>query len=89
MSRTWTRAVGPTLCGNCPRQIEPNEPMQHISTGLVKRRLVRCKHCAEGRPPADLPEVSERSAITPTLLTRTGPDCLPLDYRAKAAGNDR
>lgn len=51
-------------------------------------KLLRCAACAEGSPPADLPTLEERSAITPTMLTRFTDSSLPLDFKSAAAGRE-
>lgn len=93
MSRTWTTCSVETRCGNCGGAIKVGHPQQeitvHPSRAVKRRPFVRCRLCADGTPPEDLPApvVNRGAPIAPTLLLRSGPGTLPLDYKAIAAGD--
>lgn len=89
--RTWVRSYGQQKCGYCNRASRRGDPMQivtpHPERGWTAKWL-RCASCAEGSPPADLPTLEEKSAITPTMLTRFTASSLPLDFKSAAAGRE-
>lgn len=94
MSRVWKRAPFEMRCGSCNRPIAFSRPVQeiHFDFAPLKPRThvpVRCEWCADGPVPDDLPDVVNRTTpIAPTVLLRTRPGMLPLDFKA-AASNDR
>jgi hypothetical protein len=83
MSREWTACPekNGTKCGRCGNPIRFGHPMQqitpHPSRGLRAREkhpFLRCRLCADGTPPDDLPPAkSAQTAIRPT-----GQPSLPL-----------
>lgn len=52
-------------------------------------RFVRCRNCADGEPPEDLPAFAPpQIAIAPSPLVRAGVVKLPFDYRMAQAGRE-
>jgi hypothetical protein len=90
--RTWTRAIGDTICGgHAQHEIRLGDPMQVIALPDVKRVGVRCCLCADGEPPPDLPARVETSIpIQATSLVhgRVGNIALPMDFKMAAAGRE-
>jgi hypothetical protein len=83
MSRTWSSAAIETTCGSCGNRVKVGHPLQTITPHpdrVIKRKFFRCRLCADGTPPDDLPPPkSAQTAIKPT-----GQPSLPLQ-----AGGDR
>jgi hypothetical protein len=50
----------------------------------MTRALLRCSECREA--PADLPPLVEPAPLEPIPLVRFTREMLPLDWRARAAG---
>ena len=81
MSRVWTSCSVETLCGSCRNRIRVGHPMQEITphpdrhlTARERHPFVRCRLCADGEPPDDLPP--PKTLQTP--IKPTGQPSLPL-----------
>lgn len=88
--RIWERRPIGVKCGRCGSKIPIGDPVQFITADArwsVKTTFARCRHCAEGKPPADLPAlVSPQVAIEPSPMVRAGKVKLPFDYRLRQSG---
>jgi hypothetical protein len=82
--RTWTRARKIGFCGHCGKQYARDEPIQLLTVGRIVK--ARCRVCADGPVPDDIPDAAVASAKVTTAVTVPG--LLPLDWRRRAA-NDR
>jgi hypothetical protein len=94
--RTWARATGNTFCGLCAKPIATGAPVQLVTFGgnfALARPRLRCEKCAEGDAPPDLPALIERRPalvpMVPLVAIRVLPGMLPLDWKARSAGEDR
>lgn len=92
MSRTWQRSAVDTLCsGRCNHTvIRRGDPVQFISLPGVTRTLTRCRHCAEGDVPPNLPAeiVNKAEPIVPSMPARFSVTDIPFDYKRAAGGDD-
>ena len=82
--RRWKRAVVTVRCGACPSLIPAGDPAQEVILPGMKRSLVRCRGCADGDVPPDLPAVMETTA--PAGMVRFQPSLLPRDFKLAQAG---
>jgi hypothetical protein len=77
MSRAWSSCAIATKCGGCGNEIRVGHPMQTIKphqSRAIKRRFVRCRLCAEGAAPDNLPPPKS----VQTEIKPTGQPSLPL-----------
>lgn len=54
--RAWERVTYLEHCGGCGAELAAGVAVQTISRPGLKRKLLRGVCCADGEPPADLPE---------------------------------
>ncbi len=54
--RAWERVTFLEHCGHCGAELREGDPVQTISRVGLRRTLLRGVCCAEGEPPADLPQ---------------------------------
>lgn len=88
--RTWQRSPVEAICGGPCKgtTIRVGDPVQMVELVGVARKLVRCRNCADGQPPSDLPTLQAQTAIQSTMLTRFTAGSLPLDWKRAAAGRE-
>jgi len=72
-------------CGLCRRSIPRGAALLRITVPGMTRVFLRCGDCIEAPP--DLPPLVEPAPLQPTPLVRFTPHMLPLDFKARAAGD--
>jgi len=87
----WTRAVRDCLCGNCGKQLAPNDPLQVMTITGVSRRMYRCQECADGSIPANLPALQAKGkpdAVREREPTLVGILAKRYDVRMRQVGEE-
>jgi hypothetical protein len=87
--RRWTRATSAYVrtCGSCGTVIPAGDPLQEWTLPGVRRTRIRCRACAVGPVPPDLPPLCPEPAWAPLVPIPVGAHVLPFDYKARAAGD--
>lgn len=88
--RQWLRVKRDTLCGRNPEHVvSAGEPVQVIRFAEGHRDLIRCRLCAEGEAPEDLPAVFHRTAADPVKrMTQLRDAFSRPDVRLAAVGRE-
>lgn len=88
--RQWLRVKRNTLCGRNPEHvISAGEPVQVIRFADGHRDLIRCRLCAEGDVPEDLPAVFDKRADPVKRMASLMESLGGLDIRMAQAGRER
>lgn len=88
MSRTWSRARITEHCGLCTAAIPAGDPLVRVTVPNVRRALLRCVACVGPAPP-DLPALIEQREATPITWTPMKNLVHTVDFRKRAAGDER
>lgn len=63
MARHWEVAKIEILCGGCAKYLDKKTPLQVIEFPGVKRKHFRGPCCAEGEPPEEIREITDREIL--------------------------